>query len=105
MPRSEFRVHIMIKLIENNADLEEFCKSLELEPFITVDLEFLREKTYYAKLCLIQVGSKKECAIIDPLAPGLNLAPFFELMDNPNIIKVFHAGRQDIEIIYFLFKV
>lgn len=92
----------MIKLIENNADLEEFCHSLSQEPFITVDLEFLREKTYYAKLCLIQVGSKKECAIIDPLAPGLNLSPFFELMDNPNIIKVFHAGRQDIEIIYFM---
>ena len=56
----------MIKLIENNGDLEVFCRSLAVEPFITVDLEFLRDKTYYAKLCLIQVGSQHECAIIDP---------------------------------------
>lgn len=66
----------MIKLIENNGDLEVFCRSLAVEPFITVDLEFLREKTYYAKLCLIQVGSQHECAIIDPLAPEMNLQPF-----------------------------
>lgn len=92
----------MIKLIENNGDLEVFCRSLAAEPFITVDLEFLREKTYYAKLCLIQVGSQHECAIIDPLAPEINLQPFFELMDNPQIVKVFHAGRQDLEIIYFM---
>lgn len=92
----------MIKLIENNGDLEVFCRSLAVEPFITVDLEFLREKTYYAKLCLIQVGSQHECAIIDPLAPEMNLQPFFELMDNPQIVKVFHAGRQDLEIIYFM---
>ena len=92
----------MIKLIENNGDLEVFCRSLAVEPFITVDLEFLREKTYYAKLCLIQVGSQHECAIIDPLASEMNLQPFFELMDNPQIVKVFHAGRQDLEIIYFM---
>ena len=92
----------MTKLIENNEDLQIFCQGLQEEPFITVDLEFLREKTYYAKLCLIQVGSQNECAVIDPLVKNLNLNPFFDLMDNPNIVKVFHAGRQDLEILYFM---
>ena len=92
----------MTKLINNNEDLQSFCDSLNGEPFITVDLEFVREKTYYAKLCLIQVGSLNVCAVIDPLAKNLNLSPFFKLMDNPNIVKVFHAGRQDLEIIYFM---
>lgn len=71
----------MIKLIENNGDLEVFCRSLAVEPFITVDLEFLREKTYYAKLCLIQVGSQHECAIIDPLASEMNLQCRFSETD------------------------
>ena len=92
----------MTKLIDNNDDLQSFCEALALEPFITVDLEFVREKTDYAKLCLIQVGSLKECAVIDPLVKGINLQPFFDLMDNPNVLKVFHAGRQDIEILYLM---
>lgn len=92
----------MIKLIENNQDLEDFCQKLSSQEFITVDLEFLREKTYYAKLCLIQVGSLAECAIIDPLAPDIDLQPFFSLLTNPAITKVFHSCRQDIEIIYLL---
>jgi len=92
----------MTKLIDNNEELQSFCNSLNNEPFITVDLEFLREKTYYAKLCLIQVGSQKDCAVIDPLAKDIDLSHFFNLMDNPEIIKVFHAGRQDLEIIYFM---
>ena len=92
----------MTKLIDNNEELQSFCDSLNSEPFITVDLEFLREKTYYAKLCLIQVGSQNDCAVIDPLAVNINLSPFFNLMDNKNIVKVFHAGRQDLEIIYFM---
>lgn len=92
----------MIKLIENTTDLNEFCQQMAQEEFITVDLEFVREKTYYAKLCLIQVGSLSDCAIIDPLAHGIDLKAFFDLMDNPQIIKVFHAGRQDLEIIYLM---
>ena len=92
----------MTKLIDNNEELQSFCENLSSEPFITVDLEFLREKTYYAKLCLIQVGSQKDCAVIDPLAKDINLSPFFKLMDNPEILKVFHAGRQDLEIIYLM---
>ena len=91
-----------MKFIDNTRDLEHFCKNLMEEEFITVDLEFIREKTYYAKLCLIQIGSKSESAIIDPLASGMDLSSFFALMQNEKIIKVFHSGRQDIEIIYHL---
>ena len=89
-------------LIENSSDLKALCDRLASQPFVTVDLEFLRERTYYAKLCLIQVGSPAECAVIDPLAPELDLKPFFVLMQNPSVTKVFHSGRQDIEIIYNL---
>ena len=89
-------------LIEKTEDLREYCKTLKKEKFITVDLEFMREKTYYAQICLIQVGCKKSAAIIDPLAKGIDLSPFWEIMQNKKIIKVFHACRQDIEIIYNL---
>lgn len=92
----------MIHLIETTADLETFCQHLEQQEFITVDLEFLREKTYYAELCLIQIGTKEQAAIIDPLAPNLDMRTFFKILDNANIIKVFHSGRQDIEILYNL---
>ena len=88
-----------MRLIDTNQALTEFCQELINEPFIAVDLEFLREKTYYAKLCLIQVASPNHAAIIDPLAE-IDLSAFFALMKNPNITKVFHSGRQDIEIIY-----
>lgn len=89
-------------IIETTDALGQFCRELQNQPFVTVDLEFIREHTYYAKLCLIQVGSLSRCAIIDPLAKDINLQPFFELMVNPSVIKVFHSGRQDIEIIYNL---
>lgn len=89
-------------LIENNADLQEFCNKLEKEKFVTVDLEFMREKTYYAQICLIQVASKNCAAIIDPLAKDLDLSPFWLIMQNEKIVKVFHSCRQDVEIIYNL---
>lgn len=89
----------MIKLIEKTTNLEAFCHNLEDQDFITIDLEFIREKTYYAQLALIQVGSLKECAVIDPLSPDLSMSAFFALLHNPKIIKVFHAGHQDIEIL------
>ncbi len=92
----------MIHLIETTPDLQEFCTCLKQQPFITVDLEFLREKTYYAELCLIQVGTAERAAIIDPLAPNLDLSSFFEILNAPEIVKVFHSGRQDIEILYKL---
>lgn len=89
-----------MKLIDNTPDLINFCQELNQKPFIAVDLEFLREKSYYAKLCLIQVASSDTAAIIDPLAPGIKLEAFFAVLHNPQIVKVFHSGRQDIEIIY-----
>ena len=89
-------------LITQNDELESFCNKVAEQEFVTVDLEFLREHHYYAKLCLIQVGSEEGCAIIDPLAEGINLAPFFALMQNPKVVKVFHSARQDIEIIFHL---
>jgi ribonuclease D len=89
-----------MQLIENTSDLNNLCRDLAQREFVCIDLEFLREHTYFAKLCLIQVASEQESAIIDPLAPHIDLRSFFELMQNPNVVKVFHSGRQDIEIIY-----
>ncbi len=88
-----------MKLIENTSDLISFCKELNQQPYIAVDLEFLREKSYYAKLCLIQVAAPNDAAIIDPLAPNMKLEDFFAVLRNPKIVKIFHSGRQDIEII------
>lgn len=89
----------MINLIETTSELEAFCSHLVKQPFITVDLEFLREKTYYAELCLIQVATLEQAAIIDPMAPKLDLSPFYAILNNPQIVKVFHSGRQDLEIL------
>ncbi len=75
-------------------------------PFVTVDTEFMRERTYWPQLCLIQIAQpgdgNENAAIIDPLARGIDLAPLFELMANQNVVKVFHAARQDVEIFHNL---
>jgi ribonuclease D len=84
--------------ITQTADLAAFCSRLATAPFITVDTEFMRESTFWAQLCLIQMAGPDEAAIIDPLAEGLDLAPFYELMADQRVTKVFHAARQDIEI-------
>ncbi len=84
--------------ITDNAALSAFCSRLSKAPFITVDTEFLRESTFWAQLCLIQMAGPDEAAIVDPLAEGLDLAPFYRLMANEKVTKVFHAARQDIEI-------
>lgn len=76
------------------------CARLATHEFVTVDTEFLRETTYYPKLCLIQMASSDEVVLVDPLAPGLDLAPFFALMGDERVVKVFHAARQDLEIIW-----
>ncbi|MCB9982562.1 MAG: ribonuclease D [Rhodospirillales bacterium] len=90
-------------LITEQTHLEEFCASLKGCDFITVDTEFLREKTYYPKLCLIQIGNPNgEAAAIDPLAHGLDLSPVYDLLSDEKILKVFHAGRQDLEIFFNL---
>lgn len=89
-----------MKIITDSGALAALCDRLATSAFITVDTEFHREKTYYSKLCLIQVAGEDEAAIIDPLADGLDLGPFLDLMADGAVLKVFHAARQDIEIFY-----
>ena len=91
-----------MNLITNTDKLAAACSRFAAQPFITIDTEFLRENTFWPKLCLIQMACADEELIIDPLSEGLDLSPFFELMNNPDVVKVFHAARQDIEIIYNL---
>src|SRR6187431_156100 len=86
--------------ITSTEELTEICERLAQHPFITVDTEFLRESTYYPQLCVAQMASADEAVVVDALAPGLDLAPFFALMANESIVKVFHAARQDIEIVW-----
>lgn len=87
-----------MNLITTTESLDRLCTLLADEAFITVDTEFMRESTYWPDLCLIQVAGESVNGLIDPLAPGLDLEPFFALMNNPGVLKVFHAARQDIEI-------
>ncbi len=89
-------------VITNTKDLTAFCSPLKQHDFITIDTEFMRERTYWSQLCLIQVASPDSEAIIDPLAKDIDLEPLFEILRDNNIIKVFHAARQDIEIFYTL---
>ena len=89
-------------VITDTSDLEAFCARAAKHDFVTVDTEFMREKTYYAKLCLIQAATTDGAAIIDPLADGIDLAPFLALLADPSVLKVFHAARQDLEIFYQL---
>ena len=92
-------------LISTTAELAAACERLATHPFVTVDTEFLRETTYYPKLCLIQLASPEEAVLVDPLAPELDLAPFFGLMVDDRVVKVFHAARQDLEIVWLLGRV
>ena len=89
-------------MIETTAALEDACRALAQSDFITIDTEFLRETTFWPQLCLIQMASPQVEVLVDPLAKGIDLKPFFELMADPSVIKVFHAARQDIEIIHHL---
>ena len=89
-------------LITNRRDLEKAIKALSKSEFVTVDTEFIRETTFWPELCLVQMASPDTTALIDPLAPDMDLAPFLELMADESITKVFHAARQDIEIIHYL---
>ena len=91
-----------MQFVQSNHDLENLCLKLAKEEFVCVDLEFMRQHTYFAKLCLIQIASQNDEAIIDPLVEDINLQLFFDLMQNQKVIKVFHSARQDIEIIYNL---
>jgi ribonuclease D len=89
-------------LISDSKTLAAFCKRQAAAEYITVDTEFMRDRTYWPRLCLVQVGGPEEAAAIDTLAEGLDLAPLLALMANPKVTKVFHAARQDIEIFYHL---
>ena len=88
-----------MQLITTTQDLADTCRRMAKHPFITVDTEFLRESTYFPILCVAQMASPEEAVVVDAIAP-LDLAPFFELMANESVLKVFHAGRQDIEIVW-----
>jgi ribonuclease D len=91
-----------MSLIADTTSLAAFCQRLKDTPYITVDTEFMREKTYWPLLCLVQVAGPDEAHAIDPMAPDMDLSPLFELMANPKVLKVFHAARQDLEIFHHL---
>jgi ribonuclease D len=91
-----------MSLLTTTAELASLCAELAREAYVAVDTEFMRDRTYWPKLCLVQVAGAKRQAAIDPLARGIDLAPLFALMANPQVLKVFHAARQDIEIFHRL---
>ena len=91
-----------MKVIATTAALEKFCAEAMTARYVTVDTEFMRENTYYPKLCLLQIASAVDAVLVDPLADGIDLAPVFALMAAPQVLKVFHAARQDIEIFVHL---
>ncbi|MBM3550079.1 MAG: ribonuclease D [Alphaproteobacteria bacterium] len=84
--------------VNTTDDLAALCRRLASHPYVAIDTEFLRERTYYPILCLVQVATHDEAVAIDPMAEGLSLDPLYELMADPKVLKVFHAARQDIEI-------
>ncbi|HEY9090301.1 ribonuclease D [Parasphingorhabdus sp.] len=88
-------------LLTDNQDIADICERFSTADFVAVDTEFMRENTYWPILCLIQISDGKEAAAIDPLAPDVNLQPLLDLfVENENVLKVFHAGGQDVEIIH-----
>ncbi len=91
-----------MKTITTTEDLAAFCLEAAKRPYVTVDTEFLRERTYYSKLCLLQMAYQddagQDAVLVDPLAEGLSLDPVYDLFRNENVVKVFHAARQDLEI-------
>jgi ribonuclease D len=91
-----------VEPITTTEELAAVCARFAEQPYVTVDTEFLRETTYYPLLCVAQIASTDEAVVIDTLADGLDLKPFLDLMANPNVMKVFHAARQDIEIVWHM---
>lgn len=89
-------------IITTQAELDAVIATFAQADFVTVDTEFIRETTFWPELCLIQMASLEATALIDPLSPDIDLAPFFKLMADERVIKVFHAARQDIEIVFHL---
>jgi ribonuclease D len=91
-------------ILTSTEDLKAACQRLAKSDFVTVDTEFLRETTFWPKLCVVQLADDEQSYAVDALAPGLDLTPLFDLMADEKVLKVFHAGRQDIEIIWHLAK-
>jgi ribonuclease D len=89
-------------LITDSATLAGFCQRQAKADYLAVDTEFMRDKTYWPQLCLVQVAGPEEAAAIDSLADGIDLTPLYELLANPKLLKVFHAARQDIEVLFRL---
>ncbi|MGH6932401.1 MAG: ribonuclease D [Dongiaceae bacterium] len=85
-------------LLTSSAELSAFCQRQAAASYIAVDTEFMRDKTYWPQLCLVQIAGPEEAAAIDTLAPGIDLSPLYDLLVNPAVLKVFHAARQDIEV-------
>ena len=94
-----------MNVITKTNDLAALCSRLARHPYVAVDTEFMRETTFWPKLCLIQLAGPGEAACVDPLAQGIDLNPFFELMADRAVVKVFHAARQDVEIVYVQGKI
>lgn len=89
-------------IVENSEQLQDLCRVLTQQSYLCLDSEFLRDKTYYPKLCLLQIAYEGGEFMVDPLVEAIDLSPLFTLLHNPGITKVFHSGRQDIEILYNL---
>jgi ribonuclease D len=86
--------------ITHTRELAQVCERMAKHRYVTVDTEFLRESTYYPLLCVAQMATEDEAVVIDALAPGIDLNPFFDLLNDEKVVKVFHAARQDIEIVW-----
>jgi len=93
-----------MELLKTTQELQDAVDRLSESAFVTVDTEFIRETTFWPELCLIQLAAPGVTALVDPLAPGMDLKPFFDLMRNEGVTKVFHAARQDLEIVFNLGK-
>jgi ribonuclease D len=89
-----------MRVISTTSDLSRLCRRFSEHSFVAVDTEFIREQTFWPKLCVIQLAGPGDEAIVDPLAPGIDLAPFYALMASERVVKVFHAARQDLEIVW-----
>src|ERR1700751_1559103 len=103
MPRTPRSGFPSPSLITTTGALQALCDRLAAEEFVTVDTEFMRERTYWPELCVVQLAGSDEVAVIDAQAPAVDLAPLQVLFANPAVLKVFHAARQDIEIFVLRF--
>jgi ribonuclease D len=99
-PRDAFAAPV---LVTDSQSLAALCRRLRDEPYVTVDTEFMRERTYWPELCVVQLGGRNDVAVVDALAQGLDLSPLGELLADTRVTKVFHAARQDVEIFLQLF--